>query len=169
MSKILVTAGSKHGATFEIAQSIYDTLQHRGHEVSLARPGDVGALAGFDAIVLGSSVYAGHWHKEAKDLARRIGEAAPRPAVWLFSSGPLGDSPKPEDDPADMVSILESTGARDHRVFAGKIDKAKLSFAERAIMTALHAPEGDFREWDQVTDWAEEIGAALETKAAPSH
>lgn len=167
MSKILVTAGSKHGATFEIAESVSATLQGRGHEVTLARPAEVADVAGFDVVVLGSSIYAGHWQKDAKELARQIAAAVPKPIVFLFSSGPLGDPPKPEEESQDAASVLERTGAREHRVFAGRIDKADLSFAERAIVAAVHAPEGDFRDWDLVTVWAEEIANTLEGVVTP--
>ena len=49
------------------------------------------------------------------------------------------------------------TGARGHHLFAGKLDKAMLSFPERAIVGALRAPDGDFRDWDEIRNWANEI------------
>jgi menaquinone-dependent protoporphyrinogen oxidase len=42
-----------------------------------------------------------------------------------------------------------------------------LGFAEKAIVLALRAPEGDFREWDAVRDWAKDIGVALQASASP--
>jgi menaquinone-dependent protoporphyrinogen oxidase len=71
----------------------------------------VTTLAGFDTVVLGSAVYMGHWLAPARDLAERLArEAAGRP-VWLFSSGPLGDPPKPAQDAVDVAPLLASTGA----------------------------------------------------------
>jgi menaquinone-dependent protoporphyrinogen oxidase len=55
------------------------------------------------------------------------------------------------------------TAPVEHRIFAGKIDKAKLGFGERAIMTAVRAPEGDFRDWDEIASWADTIADALHT------
>jgi menaquinone-dependent protoporphyrinogen oxidase len=81
--------------------------------------------------------------------------------VWLFSSGPVGDPPKPTEDPVDASSLLERTGAREHHVFAGRLDRSRLSFGERAIAMALRAPEGDFRDWDDVRAWASGIADAL--------
>ena len=49
----------------------------------------------------------------------------------------------------------------DDRLFAGKLDVDQLGFAERAIIKALRAPCGDFREWDEISRWANEIAAAL--------
>ena len=159
--KVLVSAGSKHGATFEIAERLGESLRSRGLEVKVAKPREVGSVGDYEAVVLGSGVYAGHWLGDAKELADRVAESEPKPSVWLFSSGPLGDPAKPEEDPVDVESIAESTEARDHRVFAGKIDKSQLGFGERAIMVAVRAPEGDFRDWDAIESWANEIADAL--------
>jgi len=42
-----------------------------------------------------------------------------------------------------------------------------LSFPERAIVGALRAPYGDFRDWDVIRTWAEEIADSLVEAAAP--
>lgn len=167
--RVLVTAGSKHGATAEIAEHIGTTLSDRGFEVTVAAPDDVISLKGYEAVVLGSGVYAGHWLKDAKDLARRVAEVHPLPTVWLFSSGPLGTPPEEEEDPVDVKSIEKETGARDHRIFSGKIDKSQLSFGERAIMVAVRAPEGDFRDWDEIAGWAGEIADQLSKERSAGH
>lgn len=63
--------------------------------------------------------------------------------VWLYSSGPLGREARPRDAP---------------------VDRNELSFAERAIGAALHAPDGDFRDWEEIRGWAHEIAGALQRK-----
>lgn len=160
-TKILVSAGSKHGSTQEIAQRIGSDLRGRGYEVTVLPPDQITDVSRFDAVVLGSAVYAGHWTAAAKGLAEIVGRSDPRVPTWLFSSGPIGDPPKPEEDPVDIAEILETTSARDHRVFAGKVDKSKLSFGEKAILVAVRAPEGDFRDWDEIGDWANAIADSL--------
>jgi menaquinone-dependent protoporphyrinogen oxidase len=52
--------------------------------------------------------------------------------------------------------------AREHRVFAGTLDRRQLSFPERAIVSALRVLEGDFRDWAEITRWAAEIAGALQ-------
>lgn len=158
---VLVTAASKHGSTAEIAEHIGQTLVARGLDVTVAAPEAVETLDGIGAVVLGSGVYAGHWLQEAKELVARIALCDPKPEVWLFSSGPLGEPPKPEEDPVDVAEIESATSAREHVVFAGKIDKSKLGFAEKAIMIAVRAPEGDFRDWENIEAWANRIASAL--------
>ncbi len=47
-------------------------------------------LAGYDAFVVGSAVYAAHWQKEAAAFVQRNRTVLATRPVWLFSSGPLG-------------------------------------------------------------------------------
>jgi menaquinone-dependent protoporphyrinogen oxidase len=162
--RVLVVAASKYGATAEIAGTIGEVLTTRGCDATIATPEQVASLAEYDAVVLGSAVYAGHWLKPARELVERLGgELSSRP-VWLFSSGPIGDPPKPEEDPVDVAAIVETTGAHDHQVFAGKLDKHRLSFPERAITIALRVPDGDFRDWTAIRAWAAGIAQALSSR-----
>jgi hypothetical protein len=50
-------------------------------------------------------------------------------------------------------------------VFAGRLDKNLLSFGERAMVTAMRAPLGDFRDWDTVRAWAREVRGQLRALA----
>jgi menaquinone-dependent protoporphyrinogen oxidase len=93
----------------------------------------VGGLDGFDAVAVGSAVYAGHGLKPARELVDRLGgELAGRP-VGLFSSGPVGDPPRP--------------------------DAAQLPPAGDRVGPAR--PRGDFRDWAEVRRWAVGIADAL--------
>lgn len=159
--RVLVSAGSKHGSTVEIAYRIGKTIDEEGPEVTVLAPEEATSLKGFDAIVLGSAVYAGHWTREALALAERVSALDPKPPVWIFSSGPVGDPPKPEEEPVDVADVMNGTGAMEHQMFSGKIDRSKLSFGEKAIMIAVKAPEGDFRDWDAIDSWARRIATGL--------
>ena len=162
--KVLVITASKHGATADIGRAIADVITSEGLEAVVSEPDRKASLEGYDALVLGSAVYAGRWMKTMKELVDRQGaEMAKRP-VWLFSSGPIGDPPKPEEDPVDVAQIMEATDARSHFVFAGKLDRKVLSFGERAIVTAFKAPDGDFRDWDEIREWAVGIAEELKSK-----
>jgi menaquinone-dependent protoporphyrinogen oxidase len=170
--KVLVSAASKHGATAGIAEelgkALDEALQERGigssGEVVDVRPAEeVSSVEDYDAVVLGSAVYAGHWLRPARELTERQANVLAERRVWLFSSGPIGEPPKPEEEPVDVAEIMEATGAREHRIFAGKIDRGRLGFAEKAVILALRAPEGDFRDWEAIRQWAEGIADTLQT------
>lgn len=161
--RVLVVAASRHGATHEIARAIAARLSEQpGGLTAMAVPveqdPDPGAFA---AVVLGSAVYMGRWQERARDYATAHAAALRARPVWLFSSGPIGEPPFPPDEPHDAAPLLRLTGAREHRVFAGRLEKARLSFGERAMVTAMRAPLGDFRDWDAIRSWADAIGAAL--------
>ena len=121
--KALVSAASKYGATSEIAEAVGEVLTGKGLEVTVIPPQEVGAIEEFDAVVLGSAVYMGQWMKPARELAERQAAALGARPVWLFSSGPVGEPAKPAGNPVDVSKILEATGARDHRIFTGKLVK----------------------------------------------
>jgi menaquinone-dependent protoporphyrinogen oxidase len=158
---VLVTAASKYGATGEIAAAIGEVLTEHGLDATVAPCDQVDTVDGYDAVVLGSAVYAGHWLKAARALVDRAGGALADRPVWLFSSGPIGDPPKPEEDPVDVADIVAATKAREHRVFAGKLVRKQLSFGDKAIAVALRVPEGDFRDWTAIRGWAAEVAASL--------
>ena len=159
--KVLVCAATKYGATGEIAQAVADVLAGKGLEVSAVPPGQAGAIEEFDAVVLGSAVYMGQWMKPARELAERSAAVLATRPVWLFSSGPVGEPPKPADNPVDVTTILHATKARDHRIFTGKLVKKHLSFPDRAMASAIRAAEGDFRNWAEISEWATGIADTL--------
>ncbi len=171
--KILVTAATEHGSTGEIAEAIGSALRHRGLEVEVIAPGDVGDVEAYDAVVLGSAVYAGHWLKPALDLVHRSGEALASRPVWLFSSGPVGDPSRKlvqqmaEEEPKQVATVRRATRARGHRMFAGKLERRRLSRPQRVAMTVFRAPEGDFRDWPGIEAWAD--GIADDLALSPNH
>ena len=159
--KVLVTAASRHGATTEVAASIGAALQAAGLEVHVLHPAEVTSLDGYDAAVIGSAVYAGRWLEPVRDLIEHEKVALRRIPVWLFSSGPVGDPPKPADSCVDAAPLAELIGAREHRLFAGDVDRKRLGFGERLIVALVRAPDGDFRPWPEIEAWANEIAGAL--------
>lgn len=158
--RVLVTAATKYGATGEIAQAIGQVLHERGVDTTVLPPDQVEAVDDYDAVVLGSGVYAGHWLKPAKEFVDRNSSALAARPVWLFSSGPIGDPPKPEEDPVDVAELMQTTKAREHRLFGGKLERQQLSFPEKAMMVAFRVKDGDFRDWEEIKGWAAEIAEA---------
>jgi menaquinone-dependent protoporphyrinogen oxidase len=165
--KVLVTVATRHGATAELAALMARVLRLHGMDVCELPPANVHDVGAYDAVVLGSAVYAGRWLAPATSLVARCkSELADRP-VWLFSSGPVGDPLTPAGE-IDVSGVVSATGAIEHRVFAGKIDKSELGRLERAMVRLVRAPEGDYRDWDEVSHWASQIAGVLVTAAAPA-
>jgi len=161
---VLVSAASRHGSTMEIAEHIGRTLRETcpGLHVEVVPADQVRSIEGYRAVVLGSAVYLGRWLEPARHLVDANAAVLSAVPVWLFSSGPIGDPPKPVEEPADGAAAATTVGAVEHRVFAGRLDKHGLGFAEKAVTRAVRAPEGDFRDWAAVTAWAAGIASALD-------
>jgi menaquinone-dependent protoporphyrinogen oxidase len=162
-AKVLVAAASRHGATQELAERIGRTLAAEGLQPSVAPVSKAGDPAGYDAVILGSAVYMGHWLEPATTFVAAHGTALLGRPTWLFSSGPIGDPPRPDESQAvDVAEVMAKTQAKGHKLFAGKLDKGKLGFGERAVMLAFRAAEGDYRDWNDVEAWARGIARELQ-------
>jgi menaquinone-dependent protoporphyrinogen oxidase len=44
--------------------------------------------------------------------------------------------------------------------------KTGLSFADKAMVLALRAPEGDYRDWEAIRSWASEIAGPLQSESS---
>jgi menaquinone-dependent protoporphyrinogen oxidase len=166
--RVLVAAASRHGATAEIAEAIAGALSGQRTLADVVDIDDVRGLGEYDAVVLGSAVYMGHWLKSAAAFAASHSDELRARPTWVFSSGPVGDPPRPgESESVDVEEIVATVGAREHRVFAGKLDRGKLGFGERAVMRAVGASDGDYRDWDEIRAWAEAISTSLQVVDNP--
>ena len=167
---VLVAVASRHGSTREIADEIGETLRQalaslgEDARVDVLFAENVYDVSGYDAFVLGSAVYSGRWLDAARRLvAAHQVELASRP-VWLFSSGPA--RPRPDQgldaDGFDSSAVARLSGAHQHRLFAGKLDRARLSFAERTVAGLYGFRDGDYRDWEGIRDWALAIASTLQ-------
>lgn len=159
---VLVTYATKHGSTREIAEAIATTLVDRGIPTDALAVNTIPDVELYEAVVLGSAVYMGRWLKEATEFARRHREQLTARPLWLFSSGPLGtDVVDDEEQPKELAELREMLEPRDHRMFYGALSGDALGFCERMVVKAVKAPEGDFRDWDEIRAWAAVIAGEL--------
>jgi menaquinone-dependent protoporphyrinogen oxidase len=170
---ILVAYASKHGATGQIAERIAENLREAGKDAEARPVQDAGDLDGYEGFVLGSAAYMGHWMEDAAVFVRKNQDLLAQAPVWLFSSGPLGTESADAEgtdlytaaEPEELPELQEAIHPRGHRVFSGVLDPDRLSLTERSfrMLPAARAalPEGDFRNWDEIQDWAYEIALEL--------
>jgi menaquinone-dependent protoporphyrinogen oxidase len=169
---ILVAYASKHGATGEIAERIAESLREAGQDADARPVQEARDLGDYEGFVLGSAAYMGHWLKDATAFVGSNRDVLAKRPVWLFSSGPLGTEAtdakgvdlRTSAEPKELPEFQETIHPRDHHIFFGVLDPGKLSFTERSLRKLPSArailPEGDFRDWDEIQDWA--YGIALE-------
>ena len=160
--KVLIAVASKHGSTREIAGAIAEEMRKSSIDTTIRDVGAVKSIDAYDAVILGSAIYAGSWLPDAQNFAKEYREALSKLPVWLFSSGPLGaDTPQPQVNPDKIATSLGMVEVRDHCVFVGKLDPASLGVAERIMVRVVGAPAGDFRDWEDIRGWAQRIAAEL--------
>ncbi|MET0956484.1 MAG: flavodoxin domain-containing protein [Cryobacterium sp.] len=173
--RVAVVCASHYGATRGIAEHLAEALVRSGADVAVfdaAEPPHAEAVAGFDAFVLGSAVYMGHWVRDAVSFVRRYQPTLLEHPVWLFSSGPLGPPATDEAGaqaadliPAEIGEFTKTVRPVGHQVFSGAIDPDKLSLPHRMIRkfpgAAEKIPAGDFRDWAAIDAWALDIAGSL--------
>lgn len=163
-TRILVAYASRYGSTMEVAEAIGDVLGERGPdiEVDVLTAKEVTAagvdVASYGMVVVGSPVYAGKWLGDATEFVKKHAAALQAVPVAIFSVGLT----LKEDTPENRATMAEATkGITDiispvaTGMFAGKLDTKVLSLPMRMIIKAMKSPEGDFRNWDTIREWAE--------------
>ena len=170
---VLVAYATKHGATQGIAERIALRLSAAGLQADVRPIKAMDDLSGYDAFVIGSAAYIGHWLPEAVEFVRANRAVLIDRPAWLFSSGPLGTEPtnalaqdqRVAAEPKEIPELREAIQPRDHRVFSGALSPDKLGLRDRAIRTLpagrLLLPEGDFRDWPDIDAWSGGIASEL--------
>jgi menaquinone-dependent protoporphyrinogen oxidase len=158
--RVLVAYATKMGSTREIAESIAETLQAAGLPATAVAARDVRDLDPYDAVILGSALYAAHWQRDANRFVSHHLEALQARPVWLFSSGPLDGRLAAADLPIapNAQEITAKINSRGHRTFGGRLDPDSPNVDPQVLLTH---PLGDFRDWDVIRAWAASVAEAL--------
>jgi menaquinone-dependent protoporphyrinogen oxidase len=169
--KALVAFASKHGSTKEIADYIAKTLEQHQIQTDVLYVGAVMHLTDYDAVIIGSAVYAGQWRPEAAQFIKVRTDILAEKRIWLFSSGPTGHGNATDLlggflFPENLEYHRNKINPVDTAVFHGNLDLTKLTLAELMIVNSYGGPLGDYRQWDKIKAWADSIAATLaETQA----
>jgi menaquinone-dependent protoporphyrinogen oxidase len=173
-TKILVTYASRHGATAEIAGKIAEIVAQNGFLTEVLPVDQVDSVEDYSAVIMGNAVYAGQWNREAVHFLETQEKALAKRPVWIFSSGPTG-----EGDPVELTQgwrfplvlqgVIDRIAPQEIVVFHGELDTDKLNIGERLIIRVVKAPTGDFRDWDMITEWANEVAKTMKTLLSQPH
>jgi menaquinone-dependent protoporphyrinogen oxidase len=160
----LVVYATKSGCTAGIAEKIGETLVAHGATVDLKSAKEAGAPEGYDAVIVGSGVRAGSWHAAARDWVTSHADVLRTLPVAFFTCGLSPTDPtKTEETRGYTDSLIDATGVEpiDIGLFAGWNEPTKFSFLERTVLKALKSPVGDFRDFDAVATWADDVSREL--------
>jgi len=164
-ARVLVAYATKLGSTGEIAEAIAQVLRDGGHRALALPAGDVRTLDEWDAVILGSALYAAYWRKDARLFTERFRDDLKARPLWLFSGGPLDRRLARADQPITPhgAEITEGLGARGHRTFGGRLSP---NAAVDAQVLQTHRI-GDFRDWQSIVQYAFRIGRELDRMTFP--
>lgn len=164
--RVLVAYASKYGATAGIAEKLGEVIGQAGFQTDVLPVDQARGLAAYQAVVLGSAVYMGRWMKDAVKFLKANEALLTERMVWFFSSGPVE-----EGDPVELLDgwefpplqqeIADRIQPRGITVFHGAIEMENLGPFYKWVIKKVDSPIGDYRDWDAITAWAEEIAAEL--------
>jgi menaquinone-dependent protoporphyrinogen oxidase len=156
---ILITYATKHGSTRQVAEAIARTLDEEGLNVEVEPASDVRDLSPYGAVVLGSALYMGRPHADARRFLRRHHKALAGLPVAVFAMGPRTTG---DDDIEGARKQLDNALAKtadvtpiSTAIFGGVVDPAKLHFPFSQVEAS------DARDWSAIEAWAREVCSLL--------
>jgi menaquinone-dependent protoporphyrinogen oxidase len=159
MRRVLVAYASKMGATKEIAEEIRTELERRGVHAEAHNVCEVVSAEFYDAVVLGTAVYAGRWRPEAVRFVKRHATELKSRPLWLFESGWVGKRPEAVTATPGGRRRAARLGAEPPTVFGGRLDPGLATgWFDRALAKRM---PGDCRDFDEIHAWATQIADAL--------
>ncbi len=161
--RILVTYATRFGSTAEVAAKIDAVLSKAGAVVDLRPVDKVRSLESYDAVIIGSPIRGGTWTAEAASFLEAHCEELARLRVAYFTVCMTlrEDTPETRRLVSDYHAPLLENFPQIHPVsigmFAGRVNYATFSWLLNLMAKASHIPEGDWRKWEAIEDWAREL------------
>ena len=87
MTQVLVAYGTRYGSTREVAEAVAATLGEQGIDTDVKAAREVRSLDGYDAVVLGTSLYMGALQKDVRALLEKNSAALEHTPFALFALG----------------------------------------------------------------------------------
>ena len=171
-NKILLVYDTKYGSTATVAEKIGNTLCEQGLQVDvrLARTVKRTAVGGYDGVIVGSAIIYEMWLPGAMNFLRRSRNIlAEKMVAYFLVCGTLREEteerlervqeyyvePLLEKFP-DIEPVIEMG------TFAGMVDYEKMYPLDSFLMGLMDFPGGDWRSFDKIGNWAEEVAAMME-------
>jgi menaquinone-dependent protoporphyrinogen oxidase len=162
--RILIAYASRLGSTREIAQVIGKVLARRGIGVEVRPVEEVEHLEGYQAVMVGSPIREGQWLPEARDFVQTHRDALRQLPLVYFAVSGLMSNPTPEHF-HEVYGYLSEVRAMaepwEVGIFAGSLDYDRLEPHQLVKVLSKGLPKGDFRRWQDVQAWAEDVADRL--------
>jgi len=173
-NKILVTYATCTGYTIGVADAIGKTLSEDGLSVDVRPMQEVGDLAPYQAVVVGSAIQSKKWLPEAMDFIqknRAVLNQKPCAVFLVCMTLAMPNGEKYRSFVSDFLQpVRRVVRPVSEGLFAGGLDIRKVpSFGNRLKfrLSVLFGvwKEGDHRDWNASRAWATSLNPLLLTKA----
>jgi menaquinone-dependent protoporphyrinogen oxidase len=163
-NKILVTYASRAGSTQGVAQAIGEVLVRYDADVDLRYILDVKEITDYSGIIIGSPLRTGHWLPEAIQFVHIHQQQLLKRKVAYFVVCMTLHEYTPENCQkvlSTLNPVCKWVEPMDIGLFAGALKIQKLKFFWRLIAKFSGLPEGDFRNFEAIREWAEHLANEL--------
>jgi menaquinone-dependent protoporphyrinogen oxidase len=157
--QILVAYASGSGSTREVAEAIAAKIEKQGLTTIIQNVSEVASITAYGGVVIGSSIRIGRWLPEAVACLERIkADVGERPVAYFTTCLTMVDDTKENRETVLdymeplLVKIAPEIKPIGLGLFAGSLDPGR-----QAIMVG-DGPQGDYRNWEAIGAWAQEIG-----------
>lgn len=155
--KILVTYATRAGSTISVAHKIGHSLRARGLTVDVEPVRLVDNVEQYDAVIIGSAIRFGGWLPEAVDFVKmNVDALIGKPVVYFTACITLAeDTPEHRKTVYEYVEpVRQLLQPVEEGYFAGSLELQNLSLPVRMLARSIRAPRGDFRDYDDMEQWA---------------
>ncbi len=177
----LIAYASKTNSTHEISLRLATRLNGSDQaevpaKVECVSVECVDNLDRFDAVVLGSAIHGGAWLPEASQFLARHAAALKERPVWAFSVGMTDGMPiwlrakAAAKEEKQIRAAIEKVGVglESHRLFSGVGKRETMPWLIRMMWSCVGGRFGDFRDWDAIEKWGDEIAGEIQGKGLSS-
>jgi len=164
--KVLLAYASRAGSTAEVAGRMGNILKGLGFDVDVKSVKEVTDITGYNSIVIGSAVRMFKLLPETVKFANRFrDELKNKPVAYFIVCLTMYENSEESRAKAQeyLKPLLKTKQPISIGLFGGKMDYSKLSFIWRILFKG-RIPEGDFRNWNLIEEWAKNLGEELKNK-----
>lgn len=156
-----------------MAVRIGEILRAEGFDVDVCEYNEINSIDAYGAAILGSAIHSQKWLPLAADFMRAHSTTLAARPVWLFSVCSIGDTSsffsqrvarlmrRRRREPSIISQVRSRLDPRDHRYFAGVIERSHWSVAGDLFLRLCGGTFGDHRDWPDIEKWASGIATSL--------
>jgi menaquinone-dependent protoporphyrinogen oxidase len=180
MPGVLIVYGTTHGHTEKIAARIGEAAESQGAGVLVRRVDEMDdSPAGYDAVIVGASIHAGHHQREVIDWVKRHRDELEGKPNAFFSVSLSAAEDTDESREANRKYIddfTDETGwtPAESVIFAGALQYLEYDFMTRLLMRLLMRRDGhptdtsqdyDYTDWEAVEEFGRRCAEMVKTRS----